>query len=104
MIEPDRSESRLSEIEDPYLSLAHQELKHRVDIAKRGQNFAFAALILVLATTLSLGLAHHDVLAGAIGGAYLVSVVGLFITGRYSDPRPATPSPSDPQVGQETAS
>lgn len=67
------------------LSLAEKELRARHELAHRGQTLAFAALVLVLAAVVTLGLHGHDWLAGTIGGSYLVSVVGLFITGRYAD-------------------
>lgn len=60
------------------------EITERAALARRGQSFGFAALVLILATVIILGMNGHDWLAGGIGGSYLFSVVGLFITGRYS--------------------
>jgi hypothetical protein len=73
---------------DPQLlrfELAKAELEARSKLAARGQLFAAGALVLILGAVVWLGLAGHDWLAGGIGGAYLVSVVGLFITGRYQE-------------------
>jgi hypothetical protein len=65
------------------LSLEEKELAYRAALAQRGQVYAFASLSLILATVVTLGLTGHDWLAGAIAGTYLVSIVGLFVTGNY---------------------
>ena len=81
---------------------ADRELAERVRLARRGQNLAFASLVLILAAVCGLGLAGHDWLAGAIGGTYMVSIVGLFLTGR-GDSEAGAPARLLASGGQPTA-
>jgi hypothetical protein len=92
MVEPKASNSpeltasvspKKNDLENQVRAEVAAELTARVALAKRGQSFAFASLVLILAATVTLGLTGHDWLAGGIAGAYLVSIVGLFITGQY---------------------
>jgi uncharacterized membrane protein len=62
---------------------ADRELEQRMILARRGQDRGLASLVLILVAVVWLALTGHEWVSGAVGGSYLVSVIGLFVTGSY---------------------
>lgn len=54
-----------------------------LDLAARGQAFGFGALVLILATIITLAVLGQPWLAGVVATSSLVGVVGIFVTGRF---------------------
>jgi hypothetical protein len=76
---------------------ADRELEERAKAVARGQHYALTALVIVTAAVVVLGLEGHDWLAGTFGGATIVSLIGLFLTGRWEhrdDTKPAAKAPA----------
>jgi len=78
---------------------ADRELEQRAKAIARGQHYALSALAIVTSAVIVLGLEGHDWLAGTFGGATIVSLIGLFLTGRW-DPRADSNRASQDPAGQ----
>jgi uncharacterized membrane protein len=64
------------ELEDAQVALPYL-------LARRGQSFALAAMILFLLFAAALALAGATTAAAVIVGIDIVGIVGVFLTGRY---------------------
>ena len=47
-------------------------LKSDFSLYAEGKNLAFAALVVIIAAVITLGLTHHDWLAGTFGGVFIL--------------------------------
>ena len=64
--------------------LENDILPKQVNLASRGQIFAFILAILFLGGTIYLAINDHDVVAGVLGGSTIVSILSAFITGKVT--------------------
>jgi uncharacterized membrane protein len=82
---------RLLKIRESVAAQAVSEQTHRhkletkySDLLSRGQLIAASAFVLGLVATVVLALTHHDGVAKVVGGATLLGVVVVFVTGRVT--------------------
>jgi hypothetical protein len=70
------------------------EARERLAIVKRGQALGFGALVLMLATIVTLAAIGQPWVAGIVATTGLASIVAIFVTGQYQ------PAPiHTPEVG-----
>lgn len=64
------------------MDLENHTIREELSQSRYGQMFGFILGILGLASAVALALYDHEVVAGIIGGATLVSLVTVFVVGK----------------------
>lgn len=97
----EREQAHRHQMEEREQALLEQAERNDFIITKRGQAFGLGVCLAVLLAGIVLALAGHATVAAVLVGLDLVSLVAVFVAGRYlpGPPRP-TSEPNEPADGE----